>query len=104
MMTTRLTALTLAALLGASALPALADNSTGPTNPSSTSTGTNSASGALPGTVGVPTGTSGDKRNANTDGSLGTPAAAPKGDVTVPHNGVNSTDTNGNGTGSEGAK
>lgn len=100
MMTTRLTALTLAALLGASALPALADDSTGPTNP--TSSGTNSAAGVRPGSVGVPTGTSADKRNANTDGSSGMPQAAPKGDITVPHNGVNSTDTQGSGTGSEG--
>ncbi|WP_213878803.1 hypothetical protein [Pseudomonas sp. dw_358] len=106
MKTTHLTALALATLLSAVALPALADNSTGPTNPStSTTTGTNGASGVLPDTVGVPDGTNDMKRNGNTDGSVGNaPAAAPKGDVTVPNSGANNTDDDEDGTGSEGSK
>lgn len=107
MKTTRLTALALATLLSAAALPVFAaTSSTGPTNPStSTTTGTNGASGVLPDSVGVPDGTNDMKRNGNTDGSVGNaPAAAPKGDVTVPNSGANSTDDDDDGTGSEGSK
>jgi len=56
----RITTLLLSGLLASAALPALADNSTGPTNP---------GQGTAPSSVGVPTGTGTNLPNGNTDGS-----------------------------------
>ena len=67
---TRLAALTFAGLLCSSALPAFADDSTGPTNPA--------AKGTNPAAVGVPSGTDATLPNRNVDGS------------TAPRNGTSS--------------
>ena len=99
----------LAGLLAAAAVPAMADNSTGPTNPA--------AKGTVPSAVGVPSGTGTNMPNGNTDGSAaprdgtstqikpqntGNPEGSSMGGaVTKPESG--SMD-NGDGTGSEGGK
>ena len=56
-----LATLALASLVGMAALPAFADNSTGPTNPA--------AKGTDPAAVGVPSGTGSSMPNGNVDGS-----------------------------------
>lgn len=61
MKNTRMTAVLLAAALTASTGWAVADNSTGPTNPA--------AKGTVPAEIGVPSGTSTNMPNGNTDGS-----------------------------------
>ena len=86
MKTTRLTALALATLLGAAALPALADNSTGPTNPAMT--GTKGHTGTQPGTLATP-----DGKHPGTASGAATTETAPSSDVTEPQNGNNDIDT-----------
>lgn len=54
-------ALLLSGLLACTSLSALADNSTGPTNPT--------GKGTAPATIGVPSGTGSNLPNGNTDGS-----------------------------------
>ncbi|MBD8594581.1 hypothetical protein IFT75_14275 [Pseudomonas sp. CFBP 8758] len=99
----------LAGLLAAAAVPAMADNSTGPTNPA--------AKGTVPSAVGVPAGTDSGMTNRNTDGTAaprngtstdikpqntGNPEGSSMGSaVTKPGSG---TMDGGDGTGSEGGK
>lgn len=67
--------LALTALLGASALPALADDSTGPTNPAAT--------GTVPAEIGVPSGTGTRMENGNVDGSAAPRAPGEGGTVKI---------------------
>ena len=105
----RINAILLAGLLSTTAVSAMADNSTGPTNPA--------AKGTVPSAVGVPSGTGTNMSNGNTDGSAaprdgtstqikpqntGNPEGSSMGGTaTKPESGSHDM---GDGTGSEGGK